>query len=82
VGTVPGLSCEIYRTRISGSLIGREIERKLLRYLALVFIDAFGITPPSMEKRDRAATYIALLMIGLLITLCSAFLLALKILRV
>ena len=53
---------------------------KLLRQLALVFIDAFGITHPSVEGRDRAARYIAFLVIGLLITLCSVFFLALKVL--
>jgi hypothetical protein len=52
---------------------------KLLRNLALVFIDAFGITHPSVEARDRAAKYIAFLMIGLLLTLCSMFFLALKV---
>jgi hypothetical protein len=53
----------------------------LLRCLALAFIDAFGITHPSEEARDRAAKYIAFLMFGLLLTLCSVFFLALKIMR-
>jgi hypothetical protein len=53
----------------------------LLRYLALMFIDAFGITHPSIEARDRAAKYIAFLMIALLVLLCSLFFLALEVLR-
>jgi hypothetical protein len=54
---------------------------KLLRYLALMFIDAFGITHPSIEARDRAAKYIAFLMIAALVALCSIFFLALNVLR-
>lgn len=37
---------------------------KPLCYLALIFIDAFGITHPTIEARDRAARYVAFLMIG------------------
>jgi hypothetical protein len=54
---------------------------KLLRYLAFMFIDAFGITHPSIEARDRAAKYIAFLMIAVIVVLCSIFFLALKVLR-
>jgi len=54
---------------------------KLLRYLAFVFIDGFGITHPSVEERDRAVTYIAFLMIGLLLCICAVFFLAVKMLR-
>jgi hypothetical protein len=54
---------------------------KLLRYLAFMFIDAFGITHPSIEARDRAAKYIDFLMIAALVALCSIFFLALNVLR-
>jgi hypothetical protein len=54
---------------------------KLMRYLALVFIDVFGITHPSIEARDRAAKYISFLMIALFVVLCSIFFLALHVLR-
>jgi len=33
----------------------------MLRYLAEIFIDTFGITHPSPEGRDRAARYIGVL---------------------
>jgi hypothetical protein len=52
----------------------------LLRYLALAFIDTFGITHPSVEARDRSARYIALLMVSLLGFLCVAIFLAIHIL--
>ncbi len=54
---------------------------KWLRHLVLMFIDAFGITHPSIEARDRAAKYIALPDDRLSAILCSVFL-ALKVLRV
>jgi hypothetical protein len=54
---------------------------KLLRYLAFMFIDAFGITHPSIEARDRAAKYIAFLMIAVIVVLCSILFLALRVLR-
>jgi hypothetical protein len=41
----------------------------LLRYLAAIFIDTFGITHPSAEKWDRATRYIALLIGSLLLAL-------------
>jgi len=46
---------------------------KVLRYLALIFMNAFGITDPSTETRDHAAGYIAFLMTLLVVTLfvCS-----------
>ena len=53
---------------------------KLLRYFALIFIDAFGITHPSTEARDRAAMYIALLMVVILLITCLAFFLGLHLL--
>jgi hypothetical protein len=46
---------------------------KLMRYLALVFIDVFGITHPSIEARDRAAKYISFLMIALLWSFALSF---------
>jgi hypothetical protein len=54
---------------------------KLLRYIALIFIDAFGITHPSMEERDRAAMYIAFLMIVLMVGILAVFFLGLHLLR-
>jgi hypothetical protein len=41
----------------------------LLRYLAAIFIDTFGITHPSAEERDRATRYIALLIGSLFLAL-------------
>jgi hypothetical protein len=58
-----------------------NILMKLLRYLALMFIDAFGITHPSIEARDRAAKYIAFLMIALFVVLCSISFLVVNALR-
>ena len=55
---------------------------KLLRILALIFIDAFGITHPTMDARDRTARYIAFLMIGVVVIICFAFFLGLDLLRV
>ena len=81
MGAISGQSGKIYWTGLQGSLIGGERQMKLLCYLALVFIDAFGITHPSVEARDRAAKYIAFLMVGLFLTLCSVFFVALRILR-
>jgi hypothetical protein len=43
----------------------------LLRYLAGIFIDTFGITHPTTDQRDRAARYIALSIILLVLLLCS-----------
>jgi hypothetical protein len=54
---------------------------KLSRYLAFMFIDAFGITHPSVEARDRAAKYIAFLTIAVIVVLCSIFFPALRVLR-
>ena len=55
---------------------------KLLRYLALIFIDAFGITHPTIEKRDRAALYIAALLAAVILALCILFFLGLRFLRI
>jgi hypothetical protein len=41
----------------------------MLRYLAEIFIDTFGITHPSLEGRDRAARYIAILIVLLVLLL-------------
>jgi hypothetical protein len=54
---------------------------RVLRYLAGIFIDTFGITHPSIEGRDRAARYIALLMILLFLLLCGAIAFAVGVLR-
>lgn len=44
----------------------------VLRYLAGLFVDTFGITHPSSDGRNRAAWYIFLLLVLLLVLLCSA----------
>jgi hypothetical protein len=51
----------------------------MLRYLAKVFIDTFGITHPSPDGIDRAARYIALLLIMLLLLLCGVIGIALHV---
>ncbi len=51
---------------------------RMLRYLAGIFIDTFGITHPSTQGRDRAARYIALLMILLFFLLCGAIAIAVR----
>jgi hypothetical protein len=48
----------------------------LLRYLASIFVDVFGITHPSVESRDRAALYIAFLLLALIAALFLVFLVA------
>jgi hypothetical protein len=48
----------------------------LLRYLASVFIDVFGITHPSVEARDRAALYIAFLLLAMIAALLLVFIVA------
>lgn len=64
-------------TSTGQSHISHYTERKgrmrLLCCLVLLFIDAFGITHPSREERDRAARYIAFRMIGLLVTISCVF---------
>jgi len=52
----------------------------LLRYLAAIFIDTFGITHPSAEERDRATRYIALLIASLLLALGAGVFLAVHLL--
>jgi hypothetical protein len=53
----------------------------LLRYLSSIFIDAFGITHPSTEARDRAARYIAFLILALLLGICAVIFVALHAFR-
>jgi len=48
----------------------------LLRYLASIFVDVFGITHPSVEARDRAAIYIGFLLLALVVALFLVFLVA------
>ena len=55
---------------------------KFLRYFALIFIDAVGITHPSIEERDRAALYIAALLAAVILFLCTLFFLALHFLHI
>ena len=54
----------------------------LLRYLALMFIDAVGITHPSREERDRAALYIVALLAGMILLICTLFCLGVHYLRI
>ena len=54
----------------------------ILRYLAAVFIDTFGITHPSPTARDRAARYIAFLVMMLFLLLCGVIAFAVNALRV
>lgn len=37
---------------------------RLLRYIAVAFINFFSITQPSPEAQDRAAIYIALMLVA------------------
>ncbi len=45
---------------------------KFLRYLAGAFIDTFGITRPPSDGQNRAALYIAALLVGLILLLSVA----------
>ena len=40
---------------------------KLLRYLARVFINTFGITQPTAKEENQAAWFIGALLVGLLV---------------
>ncbi len=55
---------------------------KVLRYLAGIFIDTFGITHPSPTARDRAARYIAFLVMMVFLLLCGVIAFAVHALRV
>lgn len=57
-----------------------QVPMKLLRYVALIFIDVFGITHPSVEARDRAARYIACLLLLFLVAILSVLLVGLRML--
>lgn len=52
----------------------------LLRYLASVFIDVFGVTRPSAETRDRAALYIFLLLLSVVAAVFLVGILAARVL--
>jgi hypothetical protein len=54
----------------------------ILRYLAAIFIETFGITHPSPTARDRAARYIAFLAMMLFLLLCGVIAFAVNALRV
>ena len=41
----------------------------VLRYLAGIFVDTFGITRPPRERRDGTARYISFLLVLLLLML-------------
>jgi hypothetical protein len=53
----------------------------ILRYLAGIFVDTFGITHPSPTARDRAARYIAFLVMMLFLLLRSVIVFAVHALR-
>jgi hypothetical protein len=52
----------------------------VLRYVAYVFIDIFGITHPTTDARDRAARYIASLLVALIVLLVLMFVLIARVL--
>jgi flagellar biogenesis protein FliO len=54
----------------------------MLRLLASIFIDVFGITHPSVEASDRAARYIAFLLLALVAILVLVLLVAFRVLRI
>lgn len=55
---------------------------KLLRYLALDFIDAVSITHPTFEERDLAALYIAALLAAVIFLLRMLSFLGLRFLHI
>jgi hypothetical protein len=54
---------------------------KLLRSLASIFIDTFGITHPTPEARDRATRYISFLLLAVLLVLGVAIVVALHLIH-
>ena len=48
---------------------------KLLRWLANIFINTFGITQPSPEQEDRMAIFIAILLAAVLVGIAAVTLL-------
>jgi hypothetical protein len=50
----------------------RYIRMAFLRYLTTAFVDFFGITKPSLSDRDRAAKFIAFLLISVLAVAAAA----------
>ena len=53
---------------------------RLLHYLALLFIDVFGITHPSSKAKDQAALYIGFLLVAMIVGLILVFILAARVL--
>jgi hypothetical protein len=53
------------------------IRMAFLRYLTTAFVDFFGITKPSLGEGDRAAKYIAFLLISVLVLAAAALLIVL-----
>jgi hypothetical protein len=54
----------------------KEIPMRVLLRVADIFIDTFGITRPSPEERDRAARYIAVLLLLVVLLIFSVFAIA------
>jgi len=54
---------------------------KFLRYLATLFINFFSITQPSPEAADRAALYIAAMLLSVLAFVAIVVTIAVHILR-
>ncbi len=57
------------------------IAMKLLRYLARVFINTFGITQPTAKEENQAAWFIGALLIGLLVVFATVITVAVHFVR-
>ncbi len=57
------------------------IAMKLLRYLARVFINTFGITQPTAKEENQAAWFIGALLIGLLAVFAAVITVAVHFVR-
>ena len=67
------------RRRIVCAII--EIRMKLLRYIAAGFINFFSITQPKPESENRAAIYIALMLVAVLAFVVTVITIAAQILK-
>ena len=55
---------------------------RLLRLLALMFVDPVGITNPSIEQQGRAALCIGSLLAAMILLLCAVSSLTLRLLHI
>lgn len=53
-----------------------RVYMKLLRYIAAGFINFFSITQPSAEKEDRAAIFIAIMLLAVVAVVAGVVLFA------